>query len=432
MRKILFILFLLPLFSYGQSVYDPKDSTQTEALIRALDTINHFTHDVNRQFVACLINLNHIARSSSGGGGFSNPMNTLGDIIYEDASPAAVRLAGNTTSTKKFLSQTGNGSISAVPAWSGLAVGDMPYTFASGVTLTTATVTNDLITGKSGGQTIIGGTGSGENLTINSTSNATKGSVNIGSSSKFQFDEANTKLNINGAQNSGTLNVKPSNGAIGIFVKNTTDADKALLINSSAANQTFFQGDGNSGIAIAGGQLAVGVAPGTFSGPKLMVSGNASFPSGAIFKGNTDANIGFAVNNAAGTTNEHLFFSNGNANINAQNAGFVMVGSASTATSTFQIAGTFAETYTSTATGITLGTHIVVEVTATGQTITLPTAVGISGREYEIKLTASGSCTVNTTASQTIDASTTYSLSAQYKYVRVQSNGANWIIIANN
>lgn len=74
----------------------------------------------------------------------------------------------------------------------------------------------------------------------------------------------------------------------------------------------------------------------------------------------------------------------------------------------------------------------IIEVTATGQTITLPTAVGCAGRCYVIKLTASGSCTVATTSSQNIDASTTFSLSAQYKYVRVISNNAAWIITANN
>lgn len=79
----------------------------------------------------------------------------------------------------------------------------------------------------------------------------------------------------------------------------------------------------------------------------------------------------------------------------------------------------------------TISDHTI-EVTATGATITLPTAVGIYGREYVIKLTASGSATVATTSSQTIDGATTYSLSMQYKYVKVQSNGANWLIIANN
>lgn len=44
-------------------------------------------------------------------------MTTLGDIVYENATPAAARLAGNTTALAKVLTQTGTGSISAVPSW---------------------------------------------------------------------------------------------------------------------------------------------------------------------------------------------------------------------------------------------------------------------------------------------------------------------------
>jgi hypothetical protein len=42
---------------------------------------------------------------------------TLGDIIYASAANTPARLAGNTTATKKFLTQTGTGSASAAPAW---------------------------------------------------------------------------------------------------------------------------------------------------------------------------------------------------------------------------------------------------------------------------------------------------------------------------
>lgn len=101
--------------------------------------------------------------------------------------------------------------------------------------------------------------------------------------------------------------------------------------------------------------------------------------------------------------------------------------------SSLEVNGSFAAKLTSTATGITLdSTHHTVVVTATGQTITLPTAASITGRIYTVKLSASGSGTVATTSSQTIDGATTYSLSAQYKYVTVQSDGSNWHIIANN
>lgn len=56
----------------------------------------------------------------------TNPMTTLGDIIYENVSPAPARLAGNITATKNFLTQTGTGSVSAAPAWGTIALGDLP------------------------------------------------------------------------------------------------------------------------------------------------------------------------------------------------------------------------------------------------------------------------------------------------------------------
>ena len=40
--------------------------------------------------------------------------------------------------------------------------------------------------------------------------------------------------------------------------------------------------------------------------------------------------------------------------------------------------------------------------------------------------------TVGTTSSQTIDGAATYALSAQYKYVKVVSDGSHWIIVGNN
>lgn len=51
---------------------------------------------------------------------YSDPLTTLGDILYRGAS-ATSRLAGNTTTTLKVLTQTGNGSISAAPSWEQLS-----------------------------------------------------------------------------------------------------------------------------------------------------------------------------------------------------------------------------------------------------------------------------------------------------------------------
>lgn len=59
-------------------------------------------------------------------GGTGTGTYTLGDIIYSDASNSLAKLAGNTTTTRKFLRQTGNGSISAAPAWDTILAADIP------------------------------------------------------------------------------------------------------------------------------------------------------------------------------------------------------------------------------------------------------------------------------------------------------------------
>lgn len=79
-------------------------------------------------------------------GTLTNPMTTLGDIIYEDATPTPARLAGNTTTTKKFLTETGNGTISAPPGWNTIVNSDLnsisSLDSSSGVTIH-GTNTND-------------------------------------------------------------------------------------------------------------------------------------------------------------------------------------------------------------------------------------------------------------------------------------------------
>ena len=64
-------------------------------------------------------------------------------------------------------------------------------------------------------------------------------------------------------------------------------------------------------------------------------------------------------------------------------------------------------------------------------TITLPTAVGQSGRIHTIKNSGTGVITIATTSSQTIDGASTQSLLTQWSKITVQSTGANWIIISN-
>lgn len=76
---------------------------------------------------------------------------------------------------------------------------------------------------------------------------------------------------------------------------------------------------------------------------------------------------------------------------------------------------------------------VLVDATSSTVTITLPTAVGVAGQEYTVKdwkgQAATHNITVATTSSQTIDGSTTRTLTANYQGLTVISDGANWSTI---
>lgn len=59
-------------------------------------------------------------------GGTSQTSWTLGDLLYSNGTNTLTKLAGNTTSTRKFLRQTGTGAVSAAPAWDVLVAADIP------------------------------------------------------------------------------------------------------------------------------------------------------------------------------------------------------------------------------------------------------------------------------------------------------------------
>ncbi len=69
-----------------------------------------------------------------------------------------------------------------------------------------------------------------------------------------------------------------------------------------------------------------------------------------------------------------------------------------------------------------------VECTANSFTITLPTAVGITGTNYRIKNSGTWTITVDANGTQTIDGQLTQTLN-QRDSLTIVSNGANWLIV---
>jgi hypothetical protein len=68
------------------------------------------------------------------------------------------------------------------------------------------------------------------------------------------------------------------------------------------------------------------------------------------------------------------------------------------------------------------------------RTLTMPTAVGRTGKIWKIVRVDSGTSNIvmATTSSQTINGIPTYTLSNQWQYVWLESDGSNWIVVNNN
>jgi len=75
---------------------------------------------------------------------------------------------------------------------------------------------------------------------------------------------------------------------------------------------------------------------------------------------------------------------------------------------------------------------ILCDATSNSITVSLPSASGITGRVYTIKKvdSSTNTVTVDPAGTETIDGASTYSLSSQWDFVTIVSDGSNWVIVA--
>lgn len=73
-------------------------------------------------YVSQVLDVNPVTTTQ---GGTDITSYTLGDTLYASATDTLAKLSGNTTTTKKFLAQTGTGSVSAAPTWETLDPSDI-------------------------------------------------------------------------------------------------------------------------------------------------------------------------------------------------------------------------------------------------------------------------------------------------------------------
>ena len=210
-------------------------------------------------YVSQVLNVNAVTPTQ---GGTNIKTYTLGDTLYASATNTLAKLAGNTSATQKFLTQTGTGSVSAAPIWKVLSPSDIntqygafyfdySTTVSSTVGLNDATINVVSTTGFSTvGSLFIGAeliTYTGKTAT--SFTGCTRGAA--GSSNKShavgvsvngaQVATANTstllQLNTTTASNGVTLNT--STQEISVAVGGTYNFAFSAQLNNSATGQTL-------------------------------------------------------------------------------------------------------------------------------------------------------------------------------------------------
>jgi len=161
---------------------------------------------------------------TNGGTGLSTY--TLGDTVYSSAANTLAKLAGNTTTTKKFLVQTGTGSVSAAPSW-------------------------DVVNGADVNGNISGSAGSVANALTAGSYLTSAGTFNGAAARTFAVDatDANTASKVVARDASGNFSAGTITAALS---GNATTATTATNVAGGAANRIPYNtASGTTGFIVA-------------------------------------------------------------------------------------------------------------------------------------------------------------------------------------
>jgi hypothetical protein len=345
----------------------------------------------------------------------------INDTIYirNNATTAWIRLGPANTAAAVTWNAIGN------------PTADQALTFDAGEssTWTNSNTAEDLLTVNTSTLT------TGSLVSLNSTSTALSAGNNL------------VELVMSGANGTNAVTANPLRVAV-TNTNGTSGTNKAISASASGAttaNWALYTEDGAGIVGINGAAYSStyalnikGTSDGGASQGGIKYTSNNGTVNWIMGYGELQSSSSFAVRAAAG--NVSLITTAASLNINSANSVNVIatatsVGPSFTPTSTLHAGGSFATAYVAkTGTYTATISDCTIECTANTFTVTLPTAVGITGRYYHIVNSGAGTITIATTSSQTfvnvIATPTTLTMAAVGTNT-VQSNGTNWMLISN-
>lgn len=275
-----------------------------------------------------------------------------------------------------------------------------------------------------GGNTAVG---SDAGLTLTSTANTAIGNGAL----KASAGNFNTAIGFSAL----TVNTAAQNTAVGAnaLVANTSGASNvAVGYGTLAANTTSSAntGVGMQSLPYATGGNNTGIGAG--AGSNVSTGGGNTFvgsnTGNGITTGNYNTILGSQSGNFPASRSNYVIIQDGQGN-NAfwkDSIGRAGIGT-TTPNSTLSVGGSFSAAYVAKTANYTATINdYFIDCTSNSFTITLPTAVGITGRMYIIKNSGTATViTIATTSSETIDGTTPPTITTLTP-LRIISDGANW------
>lgn len=197
----------------------------------------------------------------------------MGSAVYSPSGTSGGGSGAPTDAT--YLTQTGNGALSAEQAMGALTTGLVKNATTTGVqSIATGGTDYTAPAGVAGGQSISGGTASAENLSLASTAHATKGNINFGSGGLY-YDEANKRLFLPNNSTSLRFGSPASNTWLDTF---TGGNDYRFVVNGNTVMQILPTNitllNASNIVSTSGSRIGLGTA--TPSHPLHVVATNAS------------------------------------------------------------------------------------------------------------------------------------------------------------